>query len=154
MFEHFASQNSGQTYDTASFYHKNQINSAHKDFSNLLNTTANKSSILGCDNLLSTSFEKPPQASNSQQRKTLSGQNALLSLMSQDDFQKIKQEIHNHIDKIGGKIEEIAASEEDERDDSVAAEDDDDVILTSFRERKVMSSGRNMDKVEDQESCN
>lgn len=48
----------------------------------------------------------------------MSGQNALLSLLSQDDFVKLKKDIHNHIDKhindIGGKIEEIAASEEEE----------------------------------------
>lgn len=44
----------------------------------------------------------------------MSGQNALLSLLSQDDFLKLKHEIHNHIDKIGGKIEEIAASDEEE----------------------------------------
>ena len=44
------------------------------------------------------------------------GSNALLSMLSQDDFTKLKQEIHTHIEKFGGKIEEIAASEEDEAD--------------------------------------
>jgi hypothetical protein len=53
----------------------------------------------------------------SQQRKTMSGgSNALLSMLSQDDFAKLKQDIHTHIEKFGGKIEEIAASEEDEAD--------------------------------------
>ncbi len=56
--------------------------------------------------------------SQAQQRKTMSGHNALLSLLSQDDFVKLNKDIHNHIDKhindIGGKIEEIAASEEEE----------------------------------------
>lgn len=92
----------------------------------------------------------------------MSGQNALLSLLSQDDFQKLKQDIHTHIDKIGGKIEEIAASdEEDEREERshkknvlgdalsededhlhegggllCGDEDDDDVILTSVRGRR------------------
>ena len=74
----------------------------------------------------------------------MSGQNALLSLLSQDDFQKLKQEIHHHIDKIGGKIEEIAASdEEDEQQQSIDDEniclseaEDDDVILTSVRGRR------------------
>jgi len=46
----------------------------------------------------------------------MSGSNALLSLLSQDDFQKLKNEIHTHIDKIGGKIEEIAADDEEEED--------------------------------------
>ena len=67
--DNYASQNSGQTYDTASFYHQqrgavtNQVNSAQKDFSHMLNTTANKSSILGgpavtdSDNMCSSSFE-------------------------------------------------------------------------------------------------
>ena len=40
--------------------------------------------------------------------------NALLAMLSQDDFAKLKQDIHTHIEKFGGKIEEIAASEEDE----------------------------------------
>lgn len=44
----------------------------------------------------------------------MSGSNALLSLLSQDDFAKLKQDIHTHIDKIGGQIDEIAASEEEE----------------------------------------
>lgn len=38
----------------------------------------------------------------------------LLNLLSQDDFTKLKQDIHIHIDKLGGKIDEIAASEEEE----------------------------------------
>ena len=38
----------------------------------------------------------------------------MLSLLSQDDYTKIKDVIHTHIDKIGEKIEEIAASEEEE----------------------------------------
>jgi|LauGreDrversion4_2_1035121.scaffolds.fasta_scaffold43978_2 hypothetical protein len=58
----------------------------------------------------------------------MSGQNALLSLLSQDDFTKLKQEIHNHIDK-GKIIEEIAASDEED----LSLKDDDDVILTSVR---------------------
>lgn len=81
----------------------------------------------------------------------MSGSNALLSLISQDDFQKIKNEIHNHIDKIGGKIEEIAASdEEDEKSQTQrtgpqmggVTEDDDDVILTSYRGKRPGTSGR------------
>jgi hypothetical protein len=35
-------------------------------------------------------------------------------LLSQDDFTKLKQDIHNHIEKFGGQIEEKAASEEEE----------------------------------------
>jgi hypothetical protein len=98
----------------------------------MLNTTANKSSVLLGDHLCSSSFEphhlgapgiplsqahsRPPQTL-SQQRKTMSGgSNALLSMLSQDDFTKLKQDIHTHIEKFGGKIEEIAASEEDEAD--------------------------------------
>jgi hypothetical protein len=33
----------------------------------------------------------------------------------------LKHGIHNHIDQMGGKIEEIAASEEDETDENVAS---------------------------------
>jgi hypothetical protein len=61
----------------------------------------------------------------------MSGQNALLSLLSQDDFTKLKQEIHNHIDK-GKIIEEIAASDEED----LSLKDDDDVILTSVRDQQ------------------
>ncbi len=58
----------------------------------------------------------------------------MLSLLSQDDYTKIKDVIHTHIEKIGDKIEEIAASEEEEdgvtgRDqlmDQEARNDDDD----------------------------
>lgn len=84
----------------------------------------------------------------------MSGSNALLSLLSQDDFQKLKHEIHNHIDKIGGKIEEIAASDEEDeamgtssrQAPSGCTEDDDDVILTSYREKRPVmgNSGRNV----------
>jgi hypothetical protein len=45
-------------------------------------------------------------------------------MLSQDDFTKLKQDIHTHIEKFGGKIEEIAASEEDEAD-----------VLTNSRKR-------------------
>ncbi len=38
----------------------------------------------------------------------------MLSLLSQDDYTKLKEVIHTHIDKIGDKIEEIAASEEED----------------------------------------
>ena len=83
----------------------------------------------------------------------MSGSNALLSLLSQDDFTKLKQDIHNHIDKMGGKIEEIAASDEEDGEDrahtiesgrniSKISEDDDDVILTSYRGRRPGTSGR------------
>jgi hypothetical protein len=136
----------------------------------MLDTTANKSSILdGGENLCSSSFE-PPLASRgasgsqknpqllSQQRRTMSGSNALLSLMSQDDFQKLKQEIHTHIDKIGGKIEEIAGQEEEEESEKqskrpqtasvqeaacLTEEDDDGVILTSARNHRPGTGNRN-----------
>ena len=59
--------------------------------------------------------------------------------------------IHTHIDKIGDKIEEIAASEEEEDvitgrdgnmidDDDVRDEDDEQVILTSVRDYKPQSN--------------
>jgi hypothetical protein len=61
---------SGQTYDTAavSFHNPlgnvvgggglhNQLNSGHKDFSNMLNTTAHKSSILLGDQMCLGSIE-------------------------------------------------------------------------------------------------
>lgn len=123
----------------------------------MLNITANKSSsILDQQNpLFLGSFEPGTvnnRGANSILRKTTgSGSNALLSLLSQDDFHKLKQEIHNHIDKIGGKIEEIAASDEeedengsskrdprpetadDENEGALDDEDDDNVILTSAR---------------------
>ena len=69
----------------------------------------------------------------------------MLSLLSQDDYTKIKDVIHTHIDKIGDKIEEIAASEEEE-DGATGRElgniieteqhddDDEQVILTSVRD--------------------
>jgi hypothetical protein len=49
----------------------------------------------------------------------LSGHNALLSLLSQDDFLKLKNEIHTHIDNLGGRIDEIAASEEEEHGEAL-----------------------------------
>lgn len=57
--------------------------------------------------------------------------NALLSLLSQDDFVRLKNEIHTHIEKIGGKIEEIPASEEEDQavgdmQDNLLIEDEDD----------------------------
>lgn len=92
LIDNFASQNSGQTQDTASFMpisgiHANMHhdNSATKDkeFSNLLNTTADKSTILGDNpNLCSSSFDprtagaanKGGQHSSiSLQRKTMNG---------------------------------------------------------------------------------
>lgn len=53
IVNNYASQNSGHTFDTASFYPQggyNQggkaIDSAQKDFSNMMNITANKSSSI------------------------------------------------------------------------------------------------------------
>ncbi|CDW80997.1 UNKNOWN [Stylonychia lemnae] len=176
--DHSASQISGQT-EATSFYHQNQskafvpISSAAKNFSyqsNIMNHTAqrdNQSSFMRID-LISTSFDKQNQiqddTSQTQvQRKTLSSQNALLSLLSQDDFTKMRQDIHNHIDKIGGKIDEIAASEEeeDQYQDQLSTsnriaqdqviDDDEQVILTSFRgyEKKSIGKGINNNNMSD-----
>ena len=92
-YDNFGSQVSGQTYDTIQIHGGQngagnlQNNSAHKDFSNMLNTTANKSSILLGDNLCSTSFDHNApklagQSSIQRRTTTLSGSNALLSLLS------------------------------------------------------------------------
>ena len=65
--------------------------------------------------------------------------NALLSLMSQDDFTRLKNEIHTHIDKIGGKIEEIPASEEEDhgdQNDNLLIEDDDEQVVLTVREQQ------------------
>eukprot|EP00347_Sterkiella_histriomuscorum_P006812 403351337 len=134
--DHSTSQISGQT-EATSFYNQIQsknfvpISSAAKNFSYQSNLIGNnskhnqirddKSSLMHLD-LYSTSFDNTntldrtqENQSYAQQRKTImSGSNALLSLLSQDDFTKLKQDIHNHIDKIGGQIDEIAASEEDD----------------------------------------
>ena len=55
----------------------------------------------------------PPNAADASARKkqTTSGQNALLSLISMDDFEGIRNQIHS---KIKDKIDENPASEEEE----------------------------------------
>ena len=51
------------------------------------------------------------QDSSARKKQTTSGQNALLSLISMDDFEGMKKQIHS---KIKDKIDENPASEEDE----------------------------------------
>lgn len=48
---------------------------------------------------------------SARKKQTMSGQNALLSLISMDDFEGIRNQIHS---KIRDKIDENPASEEDE----------------------------------------
>lgn len=78
----------------------------------------------------------------------------MLALLSQDDFIKLKKDIHDqmdrHINTVEGKIEEIAASEEEEdqivmdlddlRQNNV--DDEDDAIITSVRTDDIINEKR------------
>jgi len=85
------------------------------------------------------SFEEASSERTGQRLSHLgrSAKNPLLNMLSQDDFTKLKKEIHEHIDKMGiGKIEEKPIAEEEEGMQSSSQEkgevsDDEQVVLES-----------------------
>ena len=97
--------------------------------------------------------------------KNQSGKSALLSLLSQDDFTKLKKDIQTQMSNIEGKIEEIPASEEEDphvnmnEENPIVEEEDDEQVVLEVREKpheqaakELKISTSELPKLNDEES--